>query len=118
MGPSCAAAPVQQSAGHVKRLTRLPGSGELYGSVALAFAGGIRAVEGVKMTTKLLSKSVPKVDIDQRSREARLRIERIDRLLVSRATMTHSRLRSLRARPHQLSPCAKAADCSAPACFG
>ena len=85
------------------RLTRLLGIGELHGSVALAFAGGVRAVEGAKMTTKLLSKSVPRVEIDQRSREARLRIERIERLLVPRAAVTHSRIRSLRARPHQLS---------------
>jgi hypothetical protein len=102
----------------VKRLTRLPGIGEPYGGVALAFAGGARAVEGPKMTTNLLSKSIPRVDIDQRSREARLRIERVERLLVPRAAVTHSRLRSLRARPHQLSACAKAADCSATACFG
>ena len=87
-------------------------------SVALAFAGGVRAMEGAKMTTNLLSKSVPRVDIDQRSREARLRIERIERLLVPRAAVTHSRVRSLRARRHQLSACAKAADCSAAACFG
>jgi hypothetical protein len=53
------------------------------------------------MTTNLLSKSVPRVEIDQRSREARLRIERIERLLVPRAAVTHSRLRSLRARPRQ-----------------
>ena len=102
----------------MKRLTRLPGIGELYGGVALAFAGGVRAVEGAKMTANLLSKSVPRVDIDQRSREARLRIERIERLLVPRAAVTHSRLRSVRDRRHQLSACAKAADCSAAACFG
>jgi hypothetical protein len=84
------------------------------------FAGGVRAVEGAKMKNEpnLLSKSVPRVELDQRSREARLRIERIERLLVPRAAVTHSRLRSLRARPHQLSACAKAADCSAAACFG
>jgi hypothetical protein len=70
------------------------------------------------MTANLLSKSVPRVDIDQRSREARLRIERIERLLVPRAAVTHSRLRSVRDRRHQLSACAKAADCSAAACFG
>jgi hypothetical protein len=70
------------------------------------------------MTTNLLGKSVPRVDVDQRSREARLRIERIERLLVPRAAVTHFRLRSVRARRHQLSACAKAADCSAAACFG
>ena len=72
----------------------------------------------MKNKPNLLSKSVPRVELDQRSREARLRIERIERLLVPRAAVTHSRLRSLRARPHQLSASAKAADCSAAACFG
>src|SRR2546429_9929324 len=69
------------------------------------FAGGVRAVEGAKMKNEpnLLSKSVPRVEIDQRSREARLRIERIERLLVPRGAVTHSRIRSLRARLHQLS---------------
>jgi hypothetical protein len=37
------------------------------------------------MRTNLLSKSVPRVELDQRSREARLRIARIERLLVPRA---------------------------------
>ena len=87
----------------VKRLTHLPGIGELCVGVALAFAGGVRAVEGAKMTTNPLTKSVPRVEIDQRSREARLRIERIERLLVPRAAVTQSRLRSLRTRSHELS---------------
>jgi hypothetical protein len=69
----------------------------------MTFAGGVRAVEGAQMKTNLLSKSVPRVEIDQRSREARLRIERIERLLLPRAAVTHSQLRSLRARPRQLS---------------
>ena len=88
----------------MKRLTRLPGIGELYMAVSpwLSLAASA-LVEGAKMTTKLLTKSVPRVEIDQRSREARLRIERIERLLVPRAAVTHSQLRSLRARPHQLS---------------
>jgi hypothetical protein len=41
------------------------------------------------------SQNVPRVELDQRSREARLRFERIDRLFILRATVTHSRLRRL-----------------------
>ena len=40
----------------------------------------------------LWSQSVPKVELDQRSREARLRLERIERLLIPPAAVTHSRL--------------------------
>jgi hypothetical protein len=45
--------------------------------------------------TNLSSKSVPGSELDQRSREVRLRLERIERLLVSRAGVTHSWLRRL-----------------------
>ena len=45
--------------------------------------------------SNLWSESVPRVEIDQRSREARLRFERIDRVFILRATVTHSRLRRL-----------------------
>ena len=38
---------------------------------------------------------MPRVELDQRSREARLRFERIDRVFILRATVTHSRLRRL-----------------------
>jgi hypothetical protein len=50
---------------------------------AWLLAGGVRAVEGAKMKNKpnLLSKSVSRIELEQRSREARLRIERIERLL-------------------------------------
>ena len=47
------------------------------------------------MRTNLSSKSVPRFELDQRSREVRLRLERIERLLVSRASVTHSWLRRL-----------------------
>ena len=47
------------------------------------------------MRTNLWSKSVPRVELDQRSRTARLRLERIDRLLIPRVAVTHSRLRRL-----------------------
>ena len=45
--------------------------------------------------TTLWNQSVTRVDIDQRSREARLRFERIDQLFIMRPTVTHIRLRRL-----------------------
>jgi len=45
--------------------------------------------------TNLRMQSVPRVELDQRSREARLRFERIDQLFIMRATVTPSRLRRL-----------------------
>jgi len=41
------------------------------------------------------SQSLPRIELDQRSREARLRFERIDRLFIVRTTVTHFRLRRL-----------------------
>ena len=42
------------------------------------------------------NKSVSRVEVDQRARDARLRLERIERLLVTRdAVVTYSRLRRL-----------------------
>jgi hypothetical protein len=38
---------------------------------------------------------VPRVELDQRSREAHLRLEQIERLLMPRAAVTRSRLRWL-----------------------
>jgi hypothetical protein len=45
--------------------------------------------------TNLWDRSVPRVELDRRSREARLRFERIDQLFILRATVTPSRLRRL-----------------------
>ena len=52
--------------------------------------------------TNLWIQNVPRVELDQRSREARLRFERVDRLFVRSvayrfpdASITHSRLRRL-----------------------
>ena len=45
--------------------------------------------------TNLWDRSVPRVEVDRRSREARLRFERIDRMFIVRATVTPSRLRRL-----------------------
>jgi hypothetical protein len=44
--------------------------------------------------TNLWSQSVTRAEIDQRSRAARLRFERIDQLFIVRPTMAHSRLRA------------------------
>ena len=44
----------------------------------------------------LCNKSVSRVEIDQRARDARLRLEQIERRLVSRAAVTASWLRRVR----------------------
>jgi hypothetical protein len=45
------------------------------------------------MRANLWNKCVPRVELDQRARDARLRLERIERLLVPRAAVTASWLR-------------------------
>jgi len=45
------------------------------------------------MKVDLWNRSVPRVELDQRARDARLRLERIERLLVPRAAVTASWLR-------------------------
>ena len=45
------------------------------------------------LRTKVWNDSVSRVVLDHRSREAHLRLERIERLLVPRAAVTNSRLR-------------------------
>jgi hypothetical protein len=50
---------------------------------------------GVMLRINLWSQSAPRVEIDQRSRDARLRFERTDELFIVRRTVTHSRLRRL-----------------------
>ena len=45
--------------------------------------------------TNLWSQSMSRIELDQRSREARLRFEQTDRLFVLSATVTHSSLRGL-----------------------
>jgi hypothetical protein len=53
-------------------------------------------MEGAMLKANLSNKSVPKVELDQRAREGRLRLEQIERLLViPRAAVTHSWLRRL-----------------------
>jgi len=71
------------------------GIGELLVVPPPAFAGSVRAGEGAMMRTSLWRKSVPRVELDQRSRAARLRLERIDRLLIPPAAVTRSPLKRL-----------------------
>ena len=52
-------------------------------------------MEGAISKTNLSSRTVPRVELDHRSREARLRVERIAQLFILRVTVTHFRLRQL-----------------------
>jgi hypothetical protein len=47
-------------------------------------------MEGAMLKDTLWSQSVPRVELDQRARDARLRLERIERLLAPRAAATDS----------------------------
>jgi hypothetical protein len=47
------------------------------------------------LRAKLCNESVSRVELDQRAREARLRLERIERQLLPRATVTRPPLRRL-----------------------
>jgi hypothetical protein len=51
--------------------------------------------EAVMPKTDLLEQSAPRVELDQRSREARLRLERVQRLLLVNTLPTQSLLRRL-----------------------
>ena len=53
----------------------------------------MRAMEGIMPRKNLWNANLPRVELDQRVRDARLRLERIERLLVPRAAVTNSRLR-------------------------
>ena len=52
-------------------------------------------MEGAMFKADLWNKSVPRVELDQRARDARLRLERIGRQLVPRAAPTRSPRRRL-----------------------
>jgi hypothetical protein len=52
-------------------------------------------MEGAMLKAILCNKSVSRVEIDQRARDARLRLEQIERLLVPRAAVRLPRLRRL-----------------------
>ena len=60
----------------VKQITFVQGPAtdiELHGK-------GVRAVEGVMSRKNLWNKSVPRAELDQRARDARLRLDRIEQL--------------------------------------
>src|SRR5947209_20318445 len=57
--------------------------------------GNVDVVGGVMPRTNICNQSVTRIEIDQRSRAARLRFERIDQLFIVRPKMTHVRLRRL-----------------------
>jgi hypothetical protein len=50
-------------------------------------------MEGAMLRANLSNKSVSRVELDQRAHDTRLRLERIERLLVLRAAVTDSYLR-------------------------
>ncbi len=50
-------------------------------------------MEGAMSKANLWSRSVARVELDQRARDARLRLERLERVLASRAAVTDSWLR-------------------------
>jgi hypothetical protein len=52
-------------------------------------------MEGAMLKVDLWNKSVPRVELDQRARDARLRLERVERLLVPHDAATRSPLRRL-----------------------
>ena len=64
----------------------------LGGTPARLRVGGVRAMEGAMLIAILCNKSASRVEIDQRARDARLRLEQIERLLVPRAAATASSL--------------------------
>ena len=69
-----------------------PEIGNLYaGRLPVAAAWSVR-VEGAVPKTNLWSHSVPRVELDQRSREARLRLKQIERLFKPPVRVRHSKL--------------------------
>jgi hypothetical protein len=58
-----------------------------------AVVGGMRAMEGARLKANLWNRSTPRVELDQRAREARLQLEGLEHLLVSRAAATGSWLK-------------------------
>jgi hypothetical protein len=50
-------------------------------------------MEGAMLRTNLWNESVPRVELDQRARDARLRLEQLERLLAPRAAAARSWLR-------------------------
>jgi hypothetical protein len=54
-----------------------------------------RIMEAAMSRTNLWSRSMSRVELDQRSREARLRLEQLERRLISHAVVRRYRLRRL-----------------------
>jgi hypothetical protein len=52
-------------------------------------------MEGAMQSINFWGRSLSRVELDQRAREARLRLERIERLFASRAAVRQPRLRRL-----------------------
>jgi len=69
-----------------------PGIGDLYAGRLPAAAAWSVPLEGAVLRTNLWSHSVPRVELDQRSREASLRLEQIERLFKSPVRVRHSRV--------------------------
>jgi hypothetical protein len=68
--------------------------GNILAAPASGCGRGRRAMEGAMWRAKLRNKSVSRVELDQRAREARLRLEQVERLL-SRAALKRSAVRRL-----------------------
>ena len=77
----------------MKHLTAPRESAIYFAPAAPTAFGSIPLMEGAMPSPEIWSKSVPTVELDQRSREARIRFESIERLLVPRAGVAHSGIR-------------------------
>jgi len=77
-GAALRARPQKEIAGNVKQLTRVRSPAKDVKS----HWNGFRAVEGLMSTKNLWNNSVPRVELDQRARDARLRLDQIERLAV------------------------------------
>ena len=72
------ARPAKEIARGVKQLTLVRSPANHIG----VHGKGIRASEGIMFRRNLWNKSVPRVELDQRARDARLRLDQIERLAV------------------------------------
>jgi len=82
--------------GSVRRITRFLGPRRDIGvAPPPGCVGSGRAMEGAMLKASVWSTSVSRVELDQRGRDARLRLERLERLLVPRAAVTDSWLRQV-----------------------
>src|SRR5206468_2382127 len=56
-------------------------------------SGGILLMEGAMPRMNVWGRSLPRIELDQRSREARLRLEQLERLFISLAAMRQRQAR-------------------------